>query len=123
MAQFAKTKQSLVLEPATGTRQERTEYAKLLRAAGYKPLYVWVQTDLITAKQRVKRLKLITAEEFETKQKAFTAPLPTDAQVVISGKHTYATQARVLLKKLSSPRADISTHRQPLARQSNIKIQ
>lgn len=121
--QVAKTKQSLIIEPATGTRRERAEYTKLLKAAGYTPLYIWIQTDAPTAQQRAKRSRGLSTEGFNAEHKAFTAPLPADSQVVISGKHTYATQARVVLKRLSAPRAEISTHRKPLARQSNIKIQ
>ena len=43
-------------------------------------------------------------ETFTRVSKLFTAPRPAEAVVVISGKHTFASQARTVLKKLVTPR-------------------
>ncbi|MEO7904367.1 MAG: hypothetical protein ABIR91_01085, partial [Candidatus Saccharimonadales bacterium] len=45
--------------------------------------------------------------EYDRVVKRFNAPLPTETFIVISGKHTYASQAKVVLKRLSTPRTEI----------------
>jgi hypothetical protein len=42
----------------------------------------------------------MTAVEFAKQLKAYQAPTVDGSTVVISGKHTYATQARIVLKKM-----------------------
>lgn len=111
-----KTGQSVIVEGLTDTRISRMELAKKARKNSYDTLLVWVQTDSATAKDRIgKRLKADTGhaldpEEYERALKRFTAPSAIEKPVVISGKHTYASQAKVVLKKLAGPRAAISTH-------------
>lgn len=111
-----KTNQSLILEVASSTRTERMSLAKTLRAKGYTPLVVWVQTDKDTAKQRIMRDKAKDEAAFDAQVRRFTPPHENEKPLVISGKHTYASQAKVVLKRLSAPRADISTHSKPPVR-------
>jgi predicted kinase len=113
--ELLKTKQSIIVECPAATRAERLELARKARANGYEPLIVWVQTDSATTKTRATRDKtkrggIITDEQYERALKRFTAPNSLEKPVVISGKHTYASQAKVVLQKLSAPRAEISTH-------------
>ena len=108
--ELLKTNQSLILEVESSSRQSRNLLAKTLRSAGYTPLFVWVQVDTATAKQRSMKHRKTTAEEYEQQLKRFSAPHRSEEPLVISGKHTYASQAKLVLKKLSAPRADISTH-------------
>ena len=115
LSELLKTCQSVVIEVDTATRTSRAQLAKRLRDAGYTPLFVWVQVDADTAKQRSMKKPGVTAEEHASGLKQFAAPSPTDKALVISGKHTYATQARIVLKKLSAPRAAAS-HRPAPAR-------
>lgn len=103
--EIAKTKQTFVYEGDTETRASRTEFAKWARAHGYQPLLVWVQTDQSTAESRSLKMYSMSSNEYAALSKRFSAPHPTEAAVVISGKHTYATQARVVLTKLSGERA------------------
>lgn len=115
LEELLKTKQSIIVECPAATRTERLELAKKARANGYEPLIVWVQTDSLTTKTRATRDKtkhggIITDEQYERALKRFTAPNSLEKPVVISGKHTYASQAKVVLQKLSAPRAEISTH-------------
>lgn len=111
LQELFKTKQPIVFDGASNTRAERLELARLARKAGYETLFVWVQTDLATAKGRsTKELKdktspTLPADEFDRRVKRFTAPNAIEKPMVISGKHTYASQAKVVLKKLSAPRA------------------
>jgi predicted kinase len=114
--ELLKTRQSIILEGDTDTRTERDKLARQARIAGYETLLVWVQTDPITAKSRSvretkdKTNRTISSDEYDRIVKRFTPPSVIEKATVISGKHTYATQAKIVLKKLSAPRAEISTH-------------
>lgn len=105
--EFLKTKQTLMYEVVDGTKVERTTVAKQARNHGYEPLYVWIQTDPSTAKQRVTRASktqpsAMTEEQFEAAKNRFTAPSAHEKAVVLSGKHTYASQAKAVLRRLSA---------------------
>jgi predicted kinase len=115
--ELVKTGQSIVLDGLGDNRTARAELAKSARAAGYSCLTVWVQTDPATAKSRSSRKNAETGnrrlegDDYDRAAKEFIPPTAIEKPVVISGKHTYATQAKVILKKLSEPRAAaISTH-------------
>lgn len=119
--ELLKTHQSIIIDGLGASRTERSELAKYAHGAGYEPLYVWVQTDLDTAKQRVIKDKnrspaQRSTESYDAVIKHFAEPTASERAIVISGKHTYATQARIVLKKLSGPRAETSTHDIPTAR-------
>jgi len=117
--ELLKTKQTIIFEGPSDTKAERLELAKRARNAGYETLFVLVQTEPATAKMRsTKELKnklsrTLAPEEFDRISQRFSLLSPQEKPVVISGKHTYATQAKVVLKRLSSPRAAISTHPKP----------
>lgn len=121
--ELTKTRHSIVIEGGLDTRVERTELAKKLTREGYKPLLVWVQTDPATAKARttkvtkIKKNRHLNEREHDLLARRFTSPHPKESAIVISGKHTYATQAKIVLKRLSSPRAEISIHSKPPTRQ------
>lgn len=109
--QIHKTKQTIVYEGMTGTKAERTQVAKLARQHGYEPLFIWVQTDPnITHARATKRTRAnptpMSDEEFERETRRFTPPAEPEKHVVISGMHTYATQAKTVLRKLTEQRAD-----------------
>lgn len=116
LGELLKTGQSVIVEGGTDTRTARLEFAKKARSNGYDTLFVWVQTDPATAKDRSTRMtknstnRIMEPEEYDRALKRFTPPSAIEKPVVISGKHTYATQAKVVLKKLTGPRAAISTH-------------
>lgn len=105
LTQVFKTGRSVVVELALATRAERGELAKQARESGYVPLYVWVQVDAETAMTRAYKASGTPQDEYRERMKRFTAPHQSEKALVISGKHTFATQAKVVLKKLSSPRA------------------
>lgn len=111
LQELLKSKQPVVFDGASETRTERAELARVARKAGYETLFVWVQTDIATAKGRsTKDLKgktsqTLTPELFDQRVKRFTPPNAIEKPMVVSGKHTYASQAKVVLKKLSAPRA------------------
>lgn len=117
--EIVKTKQSVVLELDTATRSSRHELSKALKLHGYSTMFVWVQIDEPTASQRAKKQKM-SAGDFAQRMKQFSPPHSTEKALVISGKHTYASQAKVVLKKLSVPRPNASEQRptQPRGRNS-----
>lgn len=110
IVELLKTKKTFIIDGFGFNRVQRIDLKKIAHKNDYDTLLVWVQTDAATAKYRsIKRSHRkhddqynlsLTAEEYEQLSKKFNTPLPNEAQVVISGKHTYATQARVVLKKL-----------------------
>jgi predicted kinase len=116
ITELLKTRQSIIIEGETDTRTEREKLARKAKLAGYESLLVWVQTDPTTAKTRSVRgsknkiNRTLTADEYDRIVKRFTPPNTIENPTVISGKHTYATQAKIVLKKLSATRAAISTH-------------
>ena len=111
-----KTQQSIIVDGLADTRAARGELATKARRAKYDTLLIWVQTDAATAKGRSTKRggegthRVLSADEYEQAAKRFVPPIAIEKPVVISGKHTYATQAKVVLKKLSEPRATISLH-------------
>jgi predicted kinase len=128
LAEFVKTKHSIIIEGPTLTRTERSDIAKLARRAGYECMLVWVQTHPDTARMRsVKSAKngtissVRTPSEFEQQVKRFNPPNAQEKPVVISGMHTYATQARAVLKKLSSERTEEVAQIRPPARDTQTQ--
>lgn len=111
--ELLKTKQSVIVEGPAETRSERLDLARRARKAGYETLLVWVQTDPATARGRALKNPNLGEAAYEQQLQRFVPPVSPEKPVVISGKHTYATQAKVVLKKLSSRRADISSHASP----------
>lgn len=125
--ELLKTHKTFLIDGGVNSRIERADIEKRARKHDYHTLIVWVQTDTPTCRFRATKRSAkrkgdewntsITEEIFNTSVKRLVAPLRSEPQVVISGKHTYATQAKVVLKKLVSPREDDALH--PPARTLN----
>ncbi|MCL2280422.1 ATP-binding protein [Candidatus Saccharibacteria bacterium] len=117
-----KTKKTFVLDGGYNDRATRTVLGTQAKKAGYDVLTIVVQTDIPTAKQRsfkrnAKRAgdiykQSLDANSFETQSKKYHTPLRTDKTVVISGKHTYSTQANVVMKKILEAQGVIATDQQ-----------
>lgn len=110
LKEACKTKQSIIFDGSTETRTDRTKLAQIAKRAGYETLIVWVQTDPATAKNRSTRgtkenPNPMTIESFDRAVKRFTPPGVLEKPIVISGKHTFATQAKIILKRLTEPRS------------------
>lgn len=110
LAELFKTKQSIVFEGSTATRGQRDELTRIAKAAGYKTLFIWVQTDTDSSVQRARKSGW-TDEELEAYADHFSPPHEKEKAIVISGKHTFGTQLKIVLKKLSGPRAEESSSR------------
>ena len=124
--ELLKTKQSIIIDANCDTRTDRAEFVRLARSAGYEPLLIWVQTEPLTAKQRATRPNKqqqtparMTPEEHDAAVRKFTTPNAAEKAIVISGKHTYASQAKIVLTKLAKPRQEtLNTQVTPPARKS-----
>jgi predicted kinase len=107
-AELLKTRRTFIVEGNTDARTEREALSRKAKAAGYETLIVWVQTDPTTAKYRSVRdtknkiNRTLTSEEYDRIIKRFTPPNAIEKPTVVSGKHTYATQAKIILKKLTA---------------------
>lgn len=109
---LAQTKQTMLVEGFGSTQVERRELSAFAHSHGYQTLFVWVQTEPNTAQTRAtkgtakqKPAYPISAAEFQEAYHAFEPLTPAELYMVISGKHTFASQARNVLKKLTEPRA------------------
>lgn len=131
--QLIKTNQTIIIEGPGATKSERGALSARARAAGYECLFIWVQTEPATAKQRaVQGIRggtntTISQAEFDTAVKQFAPLMSIEHSIVISGKHTYASQARMVLKRLVDPEVKqrsvpTPTNERP-TRSSRISIQ
>ena len=110
LKEIMKTGQTIVYDGLTNSKKERLELASIARKLNYTPLFVWVQTDEPTAKKWSLRItdshKFSVPEiEFENYKKKFTSPNHTENVVVVSGKHNYASQLKIVLKNLTAEQA------------------
>lgn len=112
LREVAKTKRTFLVDGDCNIRLERQKLEATAKELGYNTLVVWVQTDEATAKYRsLHRSKTrdddahnqsLTAGQFDAFAKRLSPP-SREQYVVISGKHTYTTQAKMVLRKLASP--------------------
>ena len=59
-----------------------------------------MQTDEATCRRRIQKGHSLDTINFDAAVKSFTEPNAIEKPVVISGKHTYKTQARTVLARL-----------------------
>lgn len=108
LSEVLKTKRTVIYEGRTSLRADRAAISKKAHEAGYEPLFVWVQTEPSAAKLRATKASIekpaITSERFDYLVKKFTIPNHNEKAVVISGKHTFASQLKIVLKHLIKPR-------------------
>lgn len=108
LRELFKTKHTLLFDGPSATPAERAALKDLALSAGYACLFVWVQTDVTTAKARYvkdarKHGQHASTSQYDAIVRAFVPPAAKEGTtVVVSGKHTYATQARAVLKNLAS---------------------
>jgi predicted kinase len=111
LQQLFKTKQTVIYEGVSSSKSERKELTKLAHSVGYHPMFIWVQTESYEAKRRamLKTAKpRLTSDEFDQQIKKFSVPDSSEKFVVISGKHTYASQLKIVLKYIAEGRSATS---------------
>ena len=107
LKELFKTRRTVIFDGSAGNRTERSALRDLAASAGYATLFVWVQTDEATARARFAKKSQknghhATGALYESLLQGFTPPTDKDdVTVVISGRHTYATQAKAVLKTLA----------------------
>ncbi len=102
ISKIISSKLPIVIEGFGHTKRERKELMKFAEKNNHKPLFVWVQTDPVAAADRV--AKRTTNEEFQKMANKFQPLGKEEPHVVISGKHTYQTQVRAVLRKIADDR-------------------
>ena len=115
--EYMKTHRTVLIDGGLNGKEKREELVRRLIKAGYRPLIIWVQTDTAEAHRRAVRPyprgSGLRDDEFDTLLEAFEAPGEKEKMVVISGKHTYTSQLKIILKQLATP--DHSQPRVPLS--------
>ncbi len=122
--ELLKTKRSFVIDGGCNARADRARLAQLAKQANYAVQIIWVQTDITTCRARAlkrnpeKRIDdkfnpTLSEQTFEALVRRFTEPT-RENHVVISGKHTYSTQAKMVLRKMVAAREAVAeaVHRQ-----------
>jgi predicted kinase len=112
ITELLKTKRSFIVDGGSASRQERLALEQRAKKAGYDMLIIWVQTDPGTAKLRAQRRNpsrvddqftaQMTSDQFALLAERYVPPAQ-EKHVVISGKHAFSTQAKMVLRKLSVP--------------------
>ena len=101
---LSRTGKTLIIEGGLGTEKERTEIRNILRNAGYIPTLIWIQTDINTIRSRLKlRYRSVTKARdiYDTSVQKLEAPSDFERPIILSGKHTFVTQCRHVLKGLA----------------------
>jgi predicted kinase len=107
LTEFMKTHRTVLIDGGLDRRDKREEMVRTLVKAGYRPLIVWVQTDTNEAYRRAAKPypagSGLRSDEFDILLSQFDAPGEKEKMVVISGKHTYTSQLKIILKQLATP--------------------
>lgn len=101
LTEIAKTQASFIYEGASDTKLLRAEFTKFAKDHGYEPLFVWVQADRTTSRQRSAR-KGLSQETYLAGLERFEPPTEAERAVVVSGRHTYASQVRLVLNHIGN---------------------
>lgn len=116
MDELVKTKRSFIIDGGSNSVADRQKLEKLAKQNGYGTLLIWIQTDDITCKRRStgrnKKLRAddalspsLTDDQWKAYAKQFNQPAK-EPYMVISGKHAFSTQAKMVLRKLTSPHTE-----------------
>jgi predicted kinase len=124
---------TFILDGGYNTRSSRENITRLATQYGFRTLIVWVQTDELTARRRAEGRSLknpgdqykqsLNPEQYDTIERTFTVPdldLKERNTVVISGKHTYAAQAKTVLQKIVESRSDLERSDVPINREDSV---
>lgn len=107
LKEYMKTHRTLLIDGGLDSKDKREEMVRRLVKAGFRPLIVWVQTDTNEAFRRAAKPfphgSSMQSDEFDIELNQFDAPGEKEKMVVISGKHTYASQLKIILKQLATP--------------------
>lgn len=124
--ELLKTNRTFIIDGGGSARNDRIQLNQQAKKAGYDLGIIWVQTDPATCRLRAQKRNPdkspddkfnpgMGEQTYEALTRRFTEPT-RESYVAISGKHTYNTQAKMVLRKLVATReADAdAAHRQGL---------
>ena len=101
---ITKSNQSIVVEGELKTEKDRTEMRNILRNHGYRPALIWVQTDFMTIRMRLKkRYRSVkkAKEVYDAAVAEMEIPADFENPIILSGKHTFETQTKHVLAGLA----------------------
>lgn len=101
---LAETKKTMMIEGGLATEKEREEMRNILHAAGYEVALIWIQTDVMTIRMRMKtRYKTVARakEAYDVQVEGLEAPAEYEHPIILSGKHTFETQTKHVLAGLA----------------------
>ena len=119
LRELFKTKHTIIFDGPSASSAERAALTDLAASAGYVCLFIWAQTDTAMAKARFmkehrKAGRHASSSHYDALTHGFMPPGPKEGTtVVISGKHTYATQARTVLKHLAGAKQTARSKEKP----------
>lgn len=102
--EITKTRQTIIIEGELDTEQDRIEMRNMLREKGYEPTLIWVQTDVSTIRSRLKvRFHSVSKAKtfYDTEISKMEAPSDEEKAIILSGKHTFETQAKHVVAGLA----------------------
>lgn len=125
--ELLKTGKLFILDGGYNRRPARNLIRDKAQKNNYQIFTIIVQTDEPTARNRATHRnqrsvddrynQSLSAEQYAAQIKAYQPPVVDKNTVVISGKHTYSTQARIVLKKLvEAQKIPIATYTKPKVR-------
>ncbi len=107
LGELLKTNHPIIFEGGCESRTDRTALIRFVQEFGYQPMLIWIQTEPATAMRRAvlgvrgHSNRLIPEERFNSLVRRFTPPSNAERPVVLSGKHTYTSQSRAILRHLA----------------------
>ena len=122
--EFFKTQRTLVIDGGFNQKEAREVMVRRLVKAGYRPLIIWVQTDTSEARRRALKPfpsgSGLTDDEFTMMLEQFDTPGDKEKVVVISGRHTYESQLKIVLRQLAV--ADTSQPHVPMSPEEKERV-
>lgn len=103
LQEMIKTKSHFIYDGDASSKKLRDALSIIAEKSGYDILFVWLQTELFTAKDRYETKT--RKNDFEKLTNEFNPPIQNGKVLVISGKHAFSTQMRMVLGRLVESRA------------------
>lgn len=107
LGEYMKTHRTVLIDGGLDAKDKREAMVRNLVKEGYRPLIVWVQTDTNEAFRRASkpypRGSGLDGDSFDRLIAQFEPPTDKEKMIVISGKHTYTSQLKIILKQIATP--------------------
>jgi len=106
LEQFIKLRDVVVIEGRGTTESDRYDLTQWASRHRCNILFIWLQVERSTAESRVVKgpSATMTRDAFQEYVKYFEPLIPAERPLVISGMHTYQSQARTVLRRLLAER-------------------